>query len=136
MHRAKILGKRPPGSHLVLDFLDVIEIVGEGGMDVDESDSRNVRHDLVGGHALMLVPHHNIGHTDAVASDAGLSAADAGSPGDPVLECGRNLSINRLGRPRGGWLAQTLRKRLPHPFRLVGLALVRHAFGHGPAVDP
>src|ERR1035438_9771203 len=66
-------------------LLNVIEIVGEGGMDVGESDRRNVRHDLVGGHALVLMPHHDIEHTDAVAGDAGLSAADAGRPGDPVL---------------------------------------------------
>src|ERR1039458_2406299 len=83
------------------DLLNVIEIVGEGGMDVGESDRRNVRHDLVGGHALVLMPHHDIEHTDTVAGDAGLSAADAGRPGDPVLGRGHYSSINRPGRRRG-----------------------------------
>jgi hypothetical protein len=83
------------------DLLNVIEIVGEGGVDVGESDRRNVRHDLVGGHALVLMPHHDIEHTDTVAGDAGLSAADAGRPGDPVLGRGHYSSINRPGGLRG-----------------------------------
>src|ERR1039457_5185246 len=101
MSASEIFGKRTLGSHLLPDLLEVIEIVGEGGMDVGESDRRNVRHDLVGGHALVLMPHHDIEHTDTVAGDAGLSAADAGRPGDPVLGRGHYSSINRPGRLRG-----------------------------------
>jgi hypothetical protein len=71
----------------------VIEIVSEGGVDVVESDRRNVRYDLVGGHALMLMPHHDIEHTDSVACDAGFPAADAGRPGDPVFGRGHDSSI-------------------------------------------
>src|ERR1039458_4247400 len=86
------------------DLLNVIEIVGEGGMDVGESDRRNVRHDLVGGHALVLMPHHDIEHTDTVAGDAGLSAQAAGVPGEPFLGGGHYSIKNRRGglrAPRG-----------------------------------
>jgi len=94
MIAAEIFGKRAFRSDLLLDFLDVIEIVGKSSMDIRESDGRNVRHDLVGSHALMLIPRHDIEHTDAVAGDAGLPAADAGRPGDPVSGRGHDSSIN------------------------------------------
>jgi hypothetical protein len=84
-------------AHLLLDFLDVIEIVSERRVDAGESDGRNVGDDLVGSHALMLMPHYDIEHTNAVASDASFAAADAGRPGDPVVGGrGHDSSINRV----------------------------------------
>ena len=93
INTANLFGRRTLGAHLLLDFLNVIEIVSEGGVDVGESDRRNVRYDLVGGHALMRMPHHDIEHTDSVACDAGFPAADAGRPGDPVFGRGHDSSI-------------------------------------------
>jgi hypothetical protein len=80
MRAAEIFCKGTLGVHLLLDFLDVIEIVGQGRVHVCKRDRRNVRHDLVGSHALMLMPLHDIEHPDAVAGDAGFPAADAGRP--------------------------------------------------------
>ena len=106
MTAAEFFRKRTLIPHLLLDFLDVIEIIGEGCVDVPESDSRNVRNDLVGGHALMLMPRDDIEHTDAVAGNAGFSAADAGRPGDPILGGrGHDSSINRATRLSNPWKA-------------------------------
>lgn len=90
------------GSHLLLDIVDVIEVVGEGRVDVGKSDRRNIGDDLVGSHALMLMPHDDIDHTDTVAGDAGLAAANAGRPGDPILGGRRHdSSIKRTVSPLG-----------------------------------
>lgn len=91
-------------AHLLLDLLHVLEVVGEGGMDVGQSDGWNVGDDLVGSHALVLVPHHHIEHTDAVTRDAGFAAANAGRPADPVIgRCGHDSIINPFGRPTLAW---------------------------------
>jgi hypothetical protein len=70
-------------------------------MDVGEGNSRNVGDDLVGSHALVLVPDHDIEYTDAMARDAGFAAADAGRTADPAVGVrGHDLSIDwpmRLG---------------------------------------
>lgn len=76
MRAVELFGKRTLGAHLLLDFLDVIEIIG--GVDVRQSDRGNVRDDLVGRHTQMLMPHHDVEHTDAVAGDAGFPAAGRG----------------------------------------------------------
>jgi catechol 2,3-dioxygenase-like lactoylglutathione lyase family enzyme len=82
--------------HLLLDFFDVIEIIGKGRVNFGQGDRRHVGNDLVGGHALMLMPRNDIEHTDAVAGDAGFSTADIGRPGDPVLRRrGHDSSIRR-----------------------------------------
>src|SRR5438309_328060 len=70
--------------HLLLDFVDVIGVISEGGVNVRESHGRNLGDDLVGSYALVLMPHDNIEHTDAVASDTGLAAAKAGRPANSV----------------------------------------------------
>jgi hypothetical protein len=82
----------------------VIEIEGERGVDVGKSDGGHVRHDLIGSHPLMLMPHHDVEHANSMAGNAGLAAANAGRPCDPIL-CGRrhDSSISRY-TPR----------RLPH----------------------
>jgi hypothetical protein len=93
---AELLRKRALRPHLLLDLFDVIEVIGEGGMDIGESDGWKVGDDLVGRHALMLMPPHDVEHTDAVAGDAGLAAANTGRPADPVLGgLGHDSSINR-----------------------------------------
>ena len=80
-------------THLLLDLLDVIEVIGQGGVDIGERDSRNVGDDL-GRHALMFMPRHHIEHADAVARNAGLAATNSRRPADPVLNgLGHNSSI-------------------------------------------
>lgn len=56
--------------HLLLDFVDVVELVGERGVDVGESNCRDVGDDLVGCHAPVLMPYNDIEHADTVAGDA------------------------------------------------------------------
>lgn len=43
--------------HLLLDFVEVVEIIGESRVNIGESEGGNVRDDLIRGHALMLMPH-------------------------------------------------------------------------------
>ena len=90
MTAAGLFRKRTFSPHLLPDFLHTIEIAGEGGAEVPESDRRNMRNGLVGGHALMLMPYDDIEHPDAMAGDAGFPAVDALRPGDPILG-GRGL---------------------------------------------
>ena len=68
---AEFLRERAFRPHLLLDLFDVIEVVREGGVDVGKSNGRDLGDNLVGRHALMFVPHHDIEHTDAVARDTG-----------------------------------------------------------------
>jgi hypothetical protein len=46
------------------------------------------------------MPDYDIKHTDAVARNAGVAAANAGCFADPVLKEGHNFSINRLSPGR------------------------------------
>jgi len=46
--------------HLGLNLLDVIEIVGECGMNLGERDGRNMGNDLVRGKTLVLVPGDDV----------------------------------------------------------------------------
>jgi hypothetical protein len=88
---AELLGKRALRPHLLLSLFGVIEVMGESCLDVGESDGRKVGDNLVGRHALVLMPHHDIEYTDAVTSDACLAAANAGRLADPIL-AGHNSS--------------------------------------------
>ena len=81
---AEFVRKRAFRLHLLLDLFEVIEVVGEGGVDVGKSDRGEMRDDLVGRHALVLMPHHHIEYTDAMAGDARLAAANVRRPADPV----------------------------------------------------
>jgi len=84
------------GPHLPLDFVQVIEIVGKGRMNIRESNRGHVGDDLVGRHTLMLVPYHDIEYPDTMARDAGLPTADIRRFGNPVLGGrGHDLSILR-----------------------------------------
>jgi hypothetical protein len=64
--------------HLAPDFLDMIEVIGEGGVHVRESDSRNVGDNLIGSQALMLMPRDDVEHADAMAGNTGFAAATPG----------------------------------------------------------
>ena len=61
---------------LLLNLFHVIEVVGERGMHVGERNGGDVRDDLVGGHALMLVTHNDIEHTDAMLCNTGFANAN------------------------------------------------------------
>lgn len=71
-------------SHLGLNLLDVIEIVGESGVNLRERDGRNVRNDLVRGKTLVLLPSDDVQHADSVASNMSPAAADAWRLHDPL----------------------------------------------------
>jgi hypothetical protein len=71
--------------HLLLDFVDVIEIVGKRRVNVRKSYRRRVGNDLIGGHVLMLMPHYNVDHSNPMPSYAGLSTANSRRAGDPVF---------------------------------------------------
>lgn len=85
---AEFLRERAFRPHLLLDLLDVIEVKGEGRMDVGKSDGGKLGDDLVGRQALVFMPNHDIEHTDAVARDAGLAAANAGSLANQAIDPG------------------------------------------------
>jgi hypothetical protein len=71
--------------HLLLDFINVIEMVGKGRVNVCKSDRGRMRNDLIRGHMLMLVPRDNIEHAHTMSGDAGLPAADIRRLGDPAI---------------------------------------------------
>jgi len=75
---AELLHKSALGPHLFLYFRHVVEIVGERGVDIGERERGDVRNDIVGSHPLVLMPDHDVEHTDTVACDAGSAAANAG----------------------------------------------------------
>lgn len=56
---SEIPGKSAFRGYLLLDLFEVIEVVGKGGVDVGEGDGWEMRNDLVGRHALVLMPHHD-----------------------------------------------------------------------------
>lgn len=66
------------GLHLLLNVIDVVEIVGQGAIDIAEGNAGYMGHYLVRSHALVLMPHHDIKHTNAVTRNAGFSAANIG----------------------------------------------------------
>jgi hypothetical protein len=63
-------------SHLLLDLVDVLKIVGQRGVDAGEGDGRDMRYDLIGSQALMFMPRHDVEHANAMAADAGFPAAN------------------------------------------------------------
>jgi hypothetical protein len=62
----------------------VIEVVCEGSMNIRKRDCGNVRNNLVGRHALVLMPNDNVLHANPVARKAGPTAADAWSFNDSL----------------------------------------------------
>lgn len=56
--------------HVSADFVAVVVVVGEGGMDRGERDMRVAGDDLVGRHPLEFVASHDVLNTDAGPSDA------------------------------------------------------------------
>ena len=96
---AELLHKLALSPHLFPYFRHVIEVVGERGVNVGERERWNLRNDIVGSHPLVLMPGHDVEHTDTVTRDAGSAAAYARRLRDPVP--GRRLhdsSISRGGR--------------------------------------
>lgn len=88
--------------HLLLDLVNVIEIVGEGRVDIGERDRRNVGDNFVGCHTLLLMPYYDIEYTDPVARDAGFTAADADRSADPIFRgSGHDFSIEGFLTPTG-----------------------------------
>jgi hypothetical protein len=77
MTAVEFFRERPLVPHLLLYLVDVIEVVSECGMDVAESDGRNVRDNLVRSHTLVLMPHHDVEHPNAVTGDTNFATAYA-----------------------------------------------------------
>jgi hypothetical protein len=69
--------------HLFLDFLDVIEIICQGGMYFRKRERGNMRDDLIRRHSLVLVPRDDIQHADTVTRNASPSSTDAWCLDDP-----------------------------------------------------
>ena len=83
--RTELIHVRTLGSHLLLDFVQVIEIIGKCRMNIRERNRGHVGDDLVGRHTLVFMPYHDIEYTDTMARDAGLPAADIRRFSNPVL---------------------------------------------------
>ena len=83
MTAAKLVGNCSLRPHLLLNLPDVIEVVGQGSVDVGKGDGRNVRDDLIGSHTLVLMPDNDIADTDTVTGDAGFAATNARGRADP-----------------------------------------------------
>lgn len=62
-----------------LDFLTIIEVIGQRRVDVGESDSGEHPDNFIGAVPTLFVPGDNIGHTNAMSRDASAAAADARS---------------------------------------------------------
>jgi hypothetical protein len=63
--------------HLALDFVNMIELIGEGCVNLGERERRNMRNDLVGSHPLVLMPANDVKHSHAMARNASSSTTDA-----------------------------------------------------------
>lgn len=71
------------GPDFVLDLITMIEVVGESGMHIGEGDGGYLGDDVIGTKTLLLVPDHDVEHTNAVTGKAGAPPADTGNPADP-----------------------------------------------------
>ena len=69
MIAAGFVHQRTLSPHVILDLLDVIEVVGQRGMDVGELEGRDVRDDFVRAHPLVFRPYGDVEHADAVTGD-------------------------------------------------------------------
>ena len=67
MITAERLDERFIRSHLILNFLYMIEVISERAVDVTQCDGGYLRHDPVWSQALMLVPDNDVLHAHAVA---------------------------------------------------------------------
>ena len=70
------------GPYLVADFDDVVVVVGEGGMNVGQSEPRIFGHDFVRRTAHLLVPDGDVGYPNPVPGNARPTAADSRDRGD------------------------------------------------------
>jgi hypothetical protein len=66
----------------------MVVVVGKGGVDISQRNTGIVVDDFVRGHVELFVPDHNVLNSNAMTSNAGLTAADAG--GDLDLNCPRS----------------------------------------------
>ena len=98
MIAAGFVHQRPFSPHVILDLLDVIEVVGQRGMDVGEREGRDVRDDLVRAHPLVFRPYGDVEHADAVAGDASPATTHARCLSDPASrQRGHESSIAPTG---------------------------------------
>ena len=67
-------------------FVHVIEVVGEGGVDVTKTKFRIGGDYFVRTHPQILVPHDYVHHAYAMARDAGLTTANVRSLRDSVCD--------------------------------------------------
>jgi len=61
----------------------VIEVVCERRVNISEGEGGNVRDNLVGCHALVLIPDDNVQYANAMAGDARLAATHLRRSRDP-----------------------------------------------------
>src|SRR5436853_534966 len=71
---------------LIFDFLPVIKVVRQGGINVGQRNARKHIYDLVRAIAPFLVPDDDVSDADAVPGDARLPAAYAWRLGDVLRE--------------------------------------------------
>src|SRR5262245_53873675 len=64
--------------HLAQDLVPVVPEVRQGGVHLRHRQLGELRHDLIDGLALQLVPDVDVLNPNARTGDAGLAAADAG----------------------------------------------------------
>src|ERR1039457_4491003 len=115
MIAAELFRQRTLRPHLFLNLLDVIEVIGKRGMNVSERDGGNVGDNLVGSHALVLMPHYDVEHTDAMSCNASPASADALPPDNPLRRgIVHNSSIAADDEPSSFWRgAHRLKPVLP-----------------------
>jgi hypothetical protein len=70
VRRAEVVGQRALGANFFLDLFAVIVVIRECGVNVRESDGRNVRDDFVRRPSILLVPDHHVEHTNSMAGNA------------------------------------------------------------------
>ena len=57
------------GTHLLLDFLHMIEVVSECDVNVSEGNRRNLRYDLIRGKALVFMPNDDVLNAHTMTRD-------------------------------------------------------------------
>src|SRR4051812_24819920 len=71
---------------LVLEFLNVVEVIGKGGVDVRQRDPGEEVDDLVGAISAFLMPGDDIQDADPMPGDAGPASANLGGLCDVVTD--------------------------------------------------
>lgn len=93
MGAAEFVGKGPVGPHLLLDFVNVVEIISERGMYVGEGQRGHMRDNIVRTHALMFGPDDDVQNAHTMAC---MRALPPQTPGVLTIRSVEDAAMRRV----------------------------------------